>query len=691
MDSLAEDDVTLPLDFDRSTNIAKFKAAVAAGTGGDMLDSSTEFSEGRPLIAAGASLDSTGSPQMKTMKDYEYQISELKKENFGLKLRIYFLEQQNNTDIPEDVFKANIELKVTVEKLKKELVERQELLVKASNAVEALAQHSDTQIKQLTEEHNEELREIREGYEIKLKEIEKDLTAARHDLEDVMEKLTETVNINQQLNKKLAESTDGFQEDHQQMLVTMKATLDEKDRMIDELRKSLTSNEAENLDLKENMGKLMEMMETQGKNFAQSNDLEINARKIQECEQRIQSLTQELENRQKKEEELKDKAKKLERSNRDLKNQLHDKEIEQQLRSRNSMDTSQNRSNGSIPRDSELKNLQTKVEDLNQSLTATREAAHAAKRNWYQAFEVHAEVLKARDAMIAALQSSLSAKGMELERLIQSLSAKEVEVHRLNNGKELLEQRVDAILKQKEQEQAELLEKHKTLSQDHYSKMDALEEAYQRVSIEAQEQLEAKDRIIQKLASNNKEKDNLIADIMRALEETVDDSAVNVTSSSAEETLVKKLTNRVKEKDRALQVAVEEKQRTLQSKEVELQQLKQSLRERDRLIEKINSAVLESEGKNKLLENSSREKCEALQKTSTSLEDQLNGQKEDMKSKEASLREKEVVIQKLMNNLSNREGELKVNIISQISCQFFLSSMHAGIWICFLLSSLNAV
>ncbi|XP_015773839.1 PREDICTED: spindle assembly checkpoint component MAD1-like [Acropora digitifera] len=199
-----------------------------------------------------------------------------------------------------------------------------------------------------------------------------------------MEKLTETVNINQQLNKKLTESTDGFQEDHQQMLVTMKATLDEKDRMIDDLRKSLTSNEAENLDLKDNMGKLKEMMETQGKNLTQSNDLEINARKIQECEQRIQSLTQELENRQKKVEELKDKAKKLERSNRDLKNQLHDKEVEQQLRSRNSMDTSQNRSNGLIPRDSELKNLQTKVEDLNQSLTATREAAHAAKRNWYQ-------------------------------------------------------------------------------------------------------------------------------------------------------------------------------------------------------------------------------------------------------------------------------------------------------------------
>ena len=48
------------------------------------------------------------------------------------------------------------------------------------------------------------------------------------------------------------------------------------------------------------------------------------------------------------------------------------------------------------------------------------------------------------------------------------------------------------------------------------------------------------------------------------------------------------------------QVAAEEKQRALQGKEAELQQLRQSLRERDRLIEKINSAVLESEENNKV-------------------------------------------------------------------------------------------
>lgn len=47
-------------------------------------------------------------------------------------------------------------------------------------------------------------------------------------------------------------------------------------------------------------------------------------------------------------------------------------------------------------------------------------------------------------------------------------------------------------------------------------------------------------------------------------------------------------------------VSAEEKLRAVQGKEAELQQLRQSLRERDRLIEKMNSAVLETEEKNKV-------------------------------------------------------------------------------------------
>lgn len=47
------------------------------------------------------------------MKEYEDQLGALKKENFNLKLRIYFLEEKMGITVhEEDIIKKNIELKV---------------------------------------------------------------------------------------------------------------------------------------------------------------------------------------------------------------------------------------------------------------------------------------------------------------------------------------------------------------------------------------------------------------------------------------------------------------------------------------------------------------------------------------------------------------------------------------------------
>jgi hypothetical protein len=50
------------------------------------------------------------------MKEYDEQLSQLKKENFNLKLRIYFLEERmghmSSADDKDDPVKKNIELKV---------------------------------------------------------------------------------------------------------------------------------------------------------------------------------------------------------------------------------------------------------------------------------------------------------------------------------------------------------------------------------------------------------------------------------------------------------------------------------------------------------------------------------------------------------------------------------------------------
>jgi centrosomin len=74
------------------------------------------------------------------VKEYEDQFSNLQKENFNLKLRIYYLEK-SNPNVPEDaesLVKQNIDLKVQNEALVKDLDEKQNLLMQASKALELL-------------------------------------------------------------------------------------------------------------------------------------------------------------------------------------------------------------------------------------------------------------------------------------------------------------------------------------------------------------------------------------------------------------------------------------------------------------------------------------------------------------------------------------------------------------------------
>ncbi|XP_054021464.1 uncharacterized protein LOC128897555 [Dryobates pubescens] len=69
--------------------------------------------------------------QSQTLRDFEQHLNDLKKENFSLKLRIYFLEervQQKGEGSRDDVYRRNIELKVEVESLKRELQEKQQAL-----------------------------------------------------------------------------------------------------------------------------------------------------------------------------------------------------------------------------------------------------------------------------------------------------------------------------------------------------------------------------------------------------------------------------------------------------------------------------------------------------------------------------------------------------------------------------------
>merc|ERR1719319_238561 len=101
------------------------------------------------------------------MRECEEQISGLKKENFNLKLRIYFMEQSqgqvHGAKDQENLYKVNIDLKVTGEVLKKDLEEQRGLLSEAARALQVQEERCRGRVEQVQEQLRGEVEGRREA------------------------------------------------------------------------------------------------------------------------------------------------------------------------------------------------------------------------------------------------------------------------------------------------------------------------------------------------------------------------------------------------------------------------------------------------------------------------------------------------------------------------------------------------
>ncbi|ETN60868.1 centrosomin (arrow protein) [Anopheles darlingi] len=131
-----------------------------------------------------------GSP-VRSLREIEEELSSLRKEKFNLKLRIFFLEQQagistENSDLPGlgvtasssgtsrdgNCIKQNIDLKVEVESLRRELFDKQELLCQAAKAIEVLEEGH----RRSEEKHREMVSDLNnriEIHQLEIKSLEK--------------------------------------------------------------------------------------------------------------------------------------------------------------------------------------------------------------------------------------------------------------------------------------------------------------------------------------------------------------------------------------------------------------------------------------------------------------------------------------------------------------------------------------
>ncbi|XP_060156537.1 CDK5 regulatory subunit-associated protein 2 isoform X3 [Globicephala melas] len=234
MDSVLEEDVTLP--------------GIRSGCSGLVPNLPDDLDGISPIAGLGngvlphVSEEMVSPTRARNMKDFENQITELKKENFNLKLRIYFLEErmQQEFDGPtEHVYKTNIELKVEVESLKLELQERERLLLKAFKAIESLTAGGGSEIQRVKEDAQKKVQQVEELLTKRILLLEEDVKVAEAELEKAFAGTETEKALRLSLENKLSEMKKMHEGDLETALV-----LEEKDRLIEELKLSLKSKEA---------------------------------------------------------------------------------------------------------------------------------------------------------------------------------------------------------------------------------------------------------------------------------------------------------------------------------------------------------------------------------------------------------------------------------------------------------------
>uniref|UniRef100_A0ACB8EZH7 Uncharacterized protein n=1 Tax=Sphaerodactylus townsendi TaxID=933632 RepID=A0ACB8EZH7_9SAUR len=365
--------------------------------------------------------DAVSPTRVRTMKDFENQIIELRKENFNLKLRIYFLEEriQQKFDGPsEEIYRMNIELKIELESLKRELQERERLLIKASKAVESLAQGGDAEIQHVQEEAHKKVQQVEEHLTSRMNLLEEDLKTAHEELEKAFAATKRERALRMAADRQLSLLTNIPPKD-----LDMMAALEEKDRCIEQLRLLLKNKEA-----------LIQHLE-EAKSSGGFSEENLSAEKTQdlmdEKEQEFETLRTKHQNEQNE----------LEKRIQSLQEELQERQRELSVERRNALKrdkTIQGLTVALKAKDGENKELNYKLESLNASLVKTREVTHEAQMQTFQGTEDYQALLTEKENLLVELHSEIRTKDMENHQLQQRIERTDQELTDLQVEKERL-------------------------------------------------------------------------------------------------------------------------------------------------------------------------------------------------------------------------------------------------------------
>ncbi|XP_044796461.2 CDK5 regulatory subunit-associated protein 2 isoform X3 [Bubalus bubalis] len=492
MDSVLEEDVTLP-------GTRSGCSGLALGVPDDPEGISPDPGSGNGVLP-NVSEEKVSPTRARNMKDFENQITELKKENFNLKLRIYFLEeslQRERGGRTERACKTNIELKVEVESLKRELQERERLLIKASKAVESLAGGGGSEVQRVKEDAQKKVRQVEDVLTKRIHLLEEDVKAAQAEMEKAFAGTESEKALRLSLESKLSEMKKMREGD-----LEMAAVLEGKDRLIEELKLSLKSKDALIQCLKEEKSQMASPDETvssgelQGLSAALRGDGEGEAEAAQmerekersRFEERIQALREDL--REKEREIATEKKNSLKR----------DKAI-------------QGLTMALKAKEKEVEELNSEIEELSAAFAKAKEAPQKAQTQKFQGSEDYEAALLEKATLLAELHSENLSKSTENHRLRRSIKKVTQELSNLQQERERLEKALETARQERSKGDHtihDLRNEVEKLRNEVNEREKAVENCYKSLLSESNKKLQSQEQVIRSLRESAAQKDLLL-------------------------------------------------------------------------------------------------------------------------------------------------------------------------------------
>ncbi|XP_036377767.1 myomegalin isoform X3 [Megalops cyprinoides] len=310
-------------------------------------------------------------------------------------------------------------------------------------------------------------------------------------------------------------------------------------------------------------------------------------------------------------------------------------------------------------KDTEAEELYRVIEGQNDMLCKLKEIAH---HNQLQTLQVSKGEPTQLHSELLALQSSLFSTQLELQGSQRAHQRSQRQAADLARARDRLQGDLQGAL-----QHGEVTEKHnqelRGQLQEARSALELKESQLKEKEGQRQAEAETRDKSIQQLRLSLREKEQLVQEYSELLDQQRD-------PSHTQDTLLDKLKNRIKDRDKALERAIDDKFRCLEEKEGDIRRLQLALREKEKDLEKLRYVLSNNEETITHLDSLVRSKELQLEQVSEASRNLQRLKKEAEERLGRSLREREALISQLQGSLQARSKEaeeLRAALISKVS------------------------